>query len=482
MKKLNPLVIDVDGTLIRNDLTHELLLLGVLMYPLKVFTFLLLFLRSKAELKTELVKLVGAKLDPAHLPFTPEVIARAKHHKSKGGDVVLCSGSEQTLIKKIASHLGWIDNAYGSTAQRNLTNHTKAKFLSEEYPDGFTYIGNSSHDYSVWAKASEGLAVNAPNRAQRIKTATGKDVETLVKKSSLLRPCIKVLRLHQWAKNTLLFLVPALTIHAIGAVEIRNLILAFIAMGLLASGTYVFNDLMDIQNDRQHHSKKNRPFASGALGVGQGLILMTGCIAASAIICLALPSFFTLMLALYLATTVLYTSILKTKAIVDVLTLALLFTIRVIAGGAVIGVVASPWIISFVLAFFLSLSLTKRYIELEKISRLGKVQAIGRGYTAYDKPLILAFGMMATAMAMLSFTLYGVLAENPVLVSYVSIFTIGIILSYWLMRMWLLAYRGELNDDPILFAVKDKHSLILGTAIMMIVIAEQTSAIWLNLF
>ncbi|MGB0906409.1 MAG: UbiA family prenyltransferase [Maricaulaceae bacterium] len=482
MKNLNPLVIDVDGTLIRNDLTHELLLMGILMYPFKIFSFFALFFKSKAKLKEELVKLVGKQIEPAHLPFNSEVVERAKRHKSNGGDVVLCSGSEHSLIDKLASHLGWVDNAYGSTSNRNLISHTKAAFLSKKYPEGFTYIGNSSHDYPVWTKASEGLSVNAPSGTQSVKTASGDSVKTLVEKSSILKPCLKVLRLHQWAKNTLLFLVPALTIHVLGAVELAQLFLAFLAMGFMASGTYVFNDLIDIQNDRQHHSKKNRPFASGALGVGHGVCLMVTCLIVSALICLLLPPLFTLMLVIYLATTVLYTTFLKKKAIVDVLTLALLFTVRVIAGGAVIGIVASPWIISFVLAFFLSLSLTKRYIELEKISLQGKLQAVGRGYTTHDKPLILAFGMMATAMAMLSFTLYGVLAETPVLNSYISVFSIGIILAYWLMRMWLLAYRCELFDDPILFAVKDKHSILLGALILCIVFAEQVNLPWLNLF
>jgi len=473
MKHSSALVIDVDGTLIRSDLTHELILLAILRYPFKIFLLFYLALTSKAKFKAELVKLVGGEIKINALPFNEEVINIAKSHKAGGGEVILCSGSSANLIDKIAAHFSWVDKAFGSTEAHNLTSHNKANFLEDTFPAGFTYIGNSTQDYAVWEKAHSGLGVSPPSGAAKIKSVNGQGIETIIPRRLPLIPILKTMRMHQWAKNILIFMIPCLVISKLTIFDILNLFPAFIAMGLLASGTYIFNDLIDIQNDRQHHSKKNRPLAKGSLNVHTGIMAMFTCIVLSAVIAAFLPLEFGIILLTYFSMTLLYSMILKRKAIIDVITLASLFTIRVIAGAAIVDEPASPWLITFVFSLFLSLSLTKRYTELVKMRRKEKIQMAGRGYSVDDAPLILSFGTIATAISMLSFVLYGLLADNRVLASDPSVFVIGTMLGYWLMRMWLLAFRGQMNDDPIFFAIRDKHSFIIGALIFAIVMIEQ---------
>ncbi|MEP3656160.1 MAG: UbiA family prenyltransferase [Litorimonas sp.] len=473
MSKLNPLVIDVDGTLIHNDLTHELLLLGFCSSPLKGLTYVKEGLRSKNGLKEMLVSSIGDKIDVTNLPYNETIIDFAKAEAQRGREIVLCSGSHEFLIDKIADHFDWVDAAYATNADVNLTSKNKAAFLTEKYPDGFDYIGNSTQDYEVWKVADKAYSVEAPAGSQSIRTASGGSVEPLVEKKTSIKPLLKAMRLHQWAKNVLLFLVPVLVIDTLGVTDILPLILGFIGMGLLASGTYLFNDALDIQNDRSSASKRKRPFASGKLGLTTGIGLFIACLLGALIISLILPTLYFVVLMIYFVTTMTYSVVLKRLVVIDVMTLAFLFLVRVLAGAAIIGVSVSPWLVSFILTFFLSLSLTKRYTELVKLNEKGRNSMGGRGYDVRDIPLVLGFGMMATATSILSFILYGLVAEQPVLASDISIFIVGFLLVYWMLRLWYLAHRGILDDDPVLFAVKDKLSIAIGGLIFLVVLAEE---------
>jgi len=473
MTSTNPLVLDVDGTLINNDLTHELLLLGFCEKPWKAFSFALLGLKSKNKLKEVLIALIGDKVTAENLPYNQSVVDFAVSEAGKGREVILCSGSHESIIKNIANNFDWISEGYGTTKEVNLTSANKANFLKDKYPGGFDYVGNSTQDYEVWKAADKAYAYEAPKASASITTATGNSVESLRDRKRSVKPALKAMRLHQWAKNVLIFLVPVLAFDQLKPGDILALLLGFFAMGLLASGTYIFNDAIDIQNDRQSASKKRRPLASGHLSVPAGLALFVTCIVLAASLCLVLPPVFGTVLFVYFAITMLYSIVLKRLVIVDVMTLAFLFLIRVVAGAALVSAPLSPWLVSFILTFFLCLSLTKRYTELVKLEAKGAKSMGGRGYDTQDITLVLGFGMMATAMTILSFILYGLVAEKPVLESDISIFIVGFILVYWILRMWYLAHRGKLNDDPVLFAVKDKLSIGLGALIFITVVFEK---------
>ena len=322
MSKSIPLALDIDGTLIRNDLTHELFLKGVCLYPLKIFTFLYLALTSKPKMKALLISLVGDHFDASVLPYNETVINMAKQAKADGREVVLCSGSQETLISRIGDHFDWVDHSFGTTETLNLTKENKAAFLKDRYPQGFDYFGNSTQDYAVWKEARKGFAIEPPKAAYSIKSQDGSFVEIVEPRKSEMGAAFKSLRIHQWAKNLLIFLVPFLVINKLSIDVIPALILGFISMGLIASATYVFNDLVDIDSDRQHHSKYNRPFANGSLSIPTGVLTMIACGAIGFGIAFFLPGQFLQTLFLYFAITLTYSVFLKRQPIIDVLVLS----------------------------------------------------------------------------------------------------------------------------------------------------------------
>jgi len=470
----NPLILDVDGTLIRSDLTHELLLEGVKNNPLKLPKYVSLGLSSKSKMKEVLISDVGDSILTDVLPLEPKIVEMAKAAHSDGRDVYLCSGSEQSLIKRLAENLDFITDAFGTTPDLNLTSENKANFLMEKFPKGFDYVGNSTQDFAVWDVAETAYAIRPPRGTENRVSATGDAVNVLEPRKFSIRPTLKAMRPHQWAKNSLIFLVPTLVLDQLEILDWFAVALGFLCLGLLASGTYLINDMLDVQSDRQHSTKKKRPFAAGTLSIPSGVVVSALCVIISfGMSLLALPIGFTAVMAIYLITTLAYSFVIKRVAIMDVITLAFLFLIRVAAGAAIVTQTLSPWLVSFILTFFLSLSLVKRYTELIKSSAAGKVSISGRGYNVQDTTLVLGFGMMATAMTLISFTLYGVVSETPAIKTKLAVLIVGSIITYWVMRLWLLAHRAELDDDPVLFAVKDRLSLIAGAIIFGVVAIER---------
>lgn len=466
-----PLIIDVDGTLIKNDLTFDLLVQCFGKSPLKAFACVKAGLSEKSKMKGLLVGLVGSEVNAAHLPYNQTVIDIAEKHHAQGGKVVLCSGSHQTLIDKIVAKFDWISEGFGTTNDVNLTKENKANFLLEKFGSGFHYIGNSTQDYPVWEVAVTAAAINPPRSVSKIKAKSGEDVVVLEDEKVKIKTILKCIRIHQWAKNGLIGLIPLLTVSSLSVTSVFSVVIGFFAMSFLASATYIFNDLLDLSDDRQHPSKCRRPLASGAISVPRGLSISI-LLAFGAIACLFfLPATFSYVLLTYFVLTVSYSFFFKRVAIIDVIMLAGLFTIRVIAGASLVEQSISPWLLNFVASFFLSLALVKRYTEVRKKTQ--NEVLLGRGYNKDDEPLLLSLGIMGTGLALLSLLLYTVIAENPVIHSQVTRSLLLTILTYWLMRIWFLAHRKELNDDPVLFAVKDKISLVLGVIISIAVIIEQ---------
>ena len=477
-----PLVLDVDGTFIRNDLTLEMLLLGLFNHPIKTLFILLKFWGQKHRLKSNLYRLIGDRINIAHLPYNDAVITLAKDYAVKGGDVVLCSGSYQGFITQMVDRFDFIKEGFGTTEGLNLTAECKADFLKTRYPHGFHYAGNSKDDIPVWRDAQKGYAVNPPQRARALKTQNQAPLTVIDKGTGLLRPALKAMRLHQWAKNTLLFLVPLLIIDRTSIQDCINFLCGFLAMGLLASATYILNDMSDIASDRAHSTKCNRPFACGQLSVTAGIILFMIGVVSAGLIAWSINAAFFAALSVYFIITITYSLWLKRRAIVDVLTLSNLFLIRVAAGAAIVSEPLSPWLICFILSLFLSLSLVKRFAEISKSQPIQSTTPSdtlipGRGYRYNDGALVLSFGIMTLAMTLLSFMLYSVIATEPALQSWQALYVVGLVLTYWLMRIWLLAYRGHMNEDPVLFAIKDPRSLVLGLLVAIVVMAEKLQVI-----
>jgi 4-hydroxybenzoate polyprenyltransferase len=352
----------------------------------------------------------------------------------------------------------------------NRSAHRKAALLVEKFGErGFDYAGNSRDDLPVWERARRAIVVAAPAGVHRAAAERTEVEREFAGHRGGVQAWLKALRLHQWMKNLLLFL-PLLGAHQIfDPALLTKAIVAFFAFGFCASSVYVVNDLMDLESDRHHPRKRLRPFARGVLspltGVAVAAVLL---FAALAVAWWVAPTFLAWLL-VYFVITVAYTFALKRKEIVDALSLAALYTLRIIAGGAAVGLAASFWLLAFSLFLFLSLAFVKRYSELQIMLEQGRDEAKGRGYRTDDLPLIQTLGVVAGFAAVLVLALY--INGESVLQLYsrpeVMWLTVPILL-YWITRVWIKTHRGLMHDDPVLFALKDRVSILSGAMFLAV--------------
>jgi 4-hydroxybenzoate polyprenyltransferase/phosphoserine phosphatase len=457
-----PLVVDLDGTLLRTDLLHESTLKLLRGGPHLVLALPFWLASGKAQLKHRIAERVS--IDVASLPYDAAVLDWIREQRKAGRKVVLCTASDAKFAEEVAAHLDVFDDVLASDGTSNLSSHRKAAALVSKYGErGFDYAGNSQADLPVWARARRAVVVAAPAgvaHAARHQTEVEREFH---RDSGGMLHWFKALRLHQWLKNLLLFL-PLLGAHQLLNLPLlSDALLAFVSFGLCASSVYVLNDLMDLESDRRHPRKRKRPFAAGHLsplaGAAVSGVLLLGAIA----VALLVRPAFVVWLGVYFALTLAYTFWLKRKILLDVLSLAGLYTLRIIAGGAAVGVAASFWLLAFSLFLFLSLAFVKRYSELKVMLEQGQDEAHGRGYRTDDLELIQMLGIVAGFSAVLVMALY--INGETVLQLYrhpeAMWLTVPILL-YWISRMWVKAHRGDMHDDPVLYAVRDRVSLVCG--------------------
>ena len=464
-----PLCVDLDGTLLRSDLLFESLLALLARNPLYLFLIPFWLLKGKASVKRELAQ--RTHLDPTLLPYDERVLEMLRTTTQRPR--VLCTASDRLLVEPIARHLGHFDEVMASDGTLNLAGRRKAQALVERFGErSFDYAGNSNVDLLVWESAASALVVNAPaSLAARAAKVTEVRSHLPPEKGGFLT-WIKAFRIYQWLKN-LLVLVPLLTAHRfLEAGAVADALLAFFAFSLCASGVYVLNDLLDLAPDRQHPRKRNRPFASGNLPLVQGLIMAPLLTLSGFGLALLCNLEFALVLVCYYILTLGYSLKLKRVVMIDVVMLAGLYTVRIIGGVVAIRGELSFWLLAFSMFTFLSLALLKRYTELESALSSGKQQAIGRGYSVVDLPLIQSLGAAAGYMAVMVFALYINSPESLALYSHPKLlWLLCPVLLYWMSRAWLIAHRGEMHDDPIVFAATDRTSLVVGVAGLAIVLA-----------
>ena len=465
-----PLCVDLDGTLVKSDTLLDSLLLLVRSRPLDALRFPLWLLRGKAALKGE----VGARvaLDVRHLPYNRSVMAYLETERGEGRKLYLATGADQELARRIADHLGLFEGVLASDGRTNLTAGNKLEGLRRTFGDeGYDYIGNAGPDLPLLQHAGSAMLAN-PTPALRTRLRSrGVTVEREFRdRSSRTKAVLKALRLHQWAKNILIF-VPMLLAHALRADLFAETAIAFVSFSLCASATYIANDLLDIESDRRHPRKRNRPFAAGDLPVLAGTLisalLLGGAIAIAATL---LPPVFLPWLFVYLVGTLSYSLVLKRVVLVDVLVLSGLYTVRLLAGASATDVPISPWLAAFSVFLFLSLAMVKRFSELQNTRARGQAVANGRGYLLGDLEQLRSFGTASAYASVVVFSFYigesrksGVLYQHPT-----RLWLITPLMIYWLSRVWLLASRGELDEDPVIFAVTDRISLLTGLAVAVI--------------
>jgi 4-hydroxybenzoate polyprenyltransferase/phosphoserine phosphatase len=468
-----PLVVDVDGTLVRSDLLWEGLLKVAFGAPHQTFRLLGAATRGRGALK-ELVASLGAPAVET-LPLEPEVLRLVGRARSEGQRVLLVSGAAEAQVRALVERVQ-AAGGYGSTGATNLTGVKKLGAILALYRQ-FDYVGNALADLPLWSAARRAYAVNATPLTRWLAHRRRPDLIVLKQAPRRWTAWLRALRPHQWTKNVLV-LLPALAAH-LSLTEGRGVAaaLALLSWSLAASGTYVLNDLLDLGSDRSHATKYRRPFAAGDISVPTGLITFALLWAAALAMAGALSIRFAHVLASYLALSGAYSLWLKRRPILDVLVLAVLYTLRVIAGAVLFAVPLSRWFLAFSVFLFFSLAVLKRVIELRRKARHGSEgeklddQPLpGRGYRAEDTSVLVSLGAAAGVASSLVFCLYITSTDVTRLYHRPDLLWIGLpILLYVQARMWLLAGRDEMHQDPVVFGLTDRPSIFAGLLLLLVV-------------
>ena len=463
---LDPLVLDLDGTLLHTNVLLECAISYLKQYPLGLFWIALWLCHGRARLKRELAHRV--RLDPADLPINTALEAYAVAEKARGRLIYLATAADRSIAQSVADRCGFFDGVLASDGLTNLKGRSKLVALDKLFPLGFAYAGDSRADYVIWSRANQVIVVGEQGWAGRaVRRFT--QPNRIFPVPSRLRALLKCGRPHQWAKNCLVF-VPAVLGGAAGHTDaMLATTLSFLALCITASATYIMNDLWDVADDRKHWTKRKRPIASGRLPVSTAIAAVpVGLTVGLVVAGLAAPGA-ALILSGYLLLTVLYSFCLKRVPILDVIVLAGLFTIRLLLGIVSARVFASPWLLVFSMFLFTSLCFAKRYTELERAMERGTSALTSRGYVAKDAQLVFSLGI-GTGIASITIMVLYIMFDAFRQTFYGNttwLWAFPVILFVWFARIWLMASRGNLDDDPVAFAVNDTPSILLGAAILL---------------
>ncbi len=464
-----PLYVDLDGTLIAGDLLFEAI---VLLCRSNLFYLLLIplwLLRGKSHLKQEVFSRVTP--DVEILPYNSDFVSFLKAEHERKRTLVLATASNEIIGQKVSDHLGIFSDVIASNREQNLKGDAKAKAIvqhrkSLDQGEAFSYAGNESADIPIWQEATERIAVNCSAGFRKSLASRFPEIRLFDEKKDGIKTLIKAIRVHQYAKNLLLFL-PALMAHQVlNPDHIQQLCMAFFGFSFIASSVYLLNDLCDIENDRNHKSKYKRPIASGAISIPQAIILGMLLFCAGISISSLVSTDFLAMVLLYLFLTTSYSLYAKRIVIADSIFLACLYTLRVLAGGVAVMVDVSEWLIAFSMFFFLSLAFAKRFAELQGLLAVEASETKGRGYIVQDLGLLSSCGVASGYLSVLVLALY--VNSDQVRSLYThpeGVWLICPVMLYWITRVWFIAHRGQLDEDPVVFATTDAVSYAIVVVI-----------------
>lgn len=464
--KTLPIAVDLDKTLILSDTLIEAVVSVFLRNPLNLLLACLALFAGRPAFKRAVF--ARSHIDIDALPVREKLIEHLQVERTKGREIILVTATTQSVADSVAARFdGLFSSAFGTNDDINLKGAHKARFLQAHYPEGFVYAGDSAADLKVWRHAAGAILAGASGATQRKVEKLGTPVEAIFSNQRRgLRAWRKALRVHQWSKNLLIFVALFLSGQFAQPMAWMAPIVGFFVLSVAASGTYILNDLLDLSSDRRHRTKRDRPFAAGHLnpliGLMAAIIMIPGAIAVG----FGLSAPFGFGLLVYLAMTLSYSLGLKRVAMLDVFLIASLFTIRVVLGALAVQSELSEWLLTFCMFFFLSLAFAKRHVE---VAAAEAGQAIrGRGYGGDDAPLTLVFGVASGSAAILILVLYLVEDAFPSQLYALpeTLWAAPILIMLWIMRVWTLAHRGELDDDPVAFAVKDRVSLLMGVGLV----------------
>lgn len=472
-KSTEHVFVDLDGTLVLTDLFFESILRLIKRNPLNIFRVIFWIIQGRATAKEKIA--LAVDIDAANLPYEPTLTKFLHQCKAEGRRLILATASHRLYADKIAAHLGFFDQVLATDSTNNLKGKRKLAAIRALIGGApFAYCGNSAADRPIWAEAAQNILVNAPRRDVAIAKRQQKAEQVIVSGRTVPRAFLKEMRVHQYAKNALIF-VPLFTSHNYqDAAALWTVFLAFVCFSLCASGVYFLNDLLDLESDRQHANKRFRPLASGDLPIPLGV---------AGAVCLPVAAFgitgaflsieFLAVLAGYFALTNAYSFFLKRVSTADVMTLAVLYTLRVVAGSAAAGIALSSWLMAFSIFVFVSLAYLKRYIEVAALSD-GADKAHGRGYSAADSETMFSLGTANITASVLVLALYINTEEVVSLYSSPAIlWLLCLLMLYWGNRIWVGARRGKITEDPVVFAIKDRVSQMVGAGFLLVVVAAK---------
>jgi len=478
-----PLCVDLDGTLVKSDTLVDSVLVIARQRPRELLRIPGWIAQGKASFKRHVTAAVA--LDVEHLPYNHALLEWLRVEAGAGREIYLATAADGALAERVAAYLGIFRGVLASDGETNLAGGNKLAAFRARFGDEFCYIGNAKPDAVLLAACVSPMVAN-PDRALRgaMKRAGTVPVTSFEARTPVLKSWLRAVRLHQWAKNVLIF-VPLLLAHAWNAATLTGAGVAFFSFGMCASATYIINDLLDIEADRRHPRKRKRPFAAGDLSAISGVLMVVVLMAVALALAIALPQIFANMqggydltqpykflewLGIYTVTTLTYSLYLKRTLLWDVFVLSGLYTVRILAGSAATDVAVSAWLAGFSVFFFLSLAFVKRFSELEALRERGVAVTNGRGYLVSDLEQLRALGTGAMYAAVVVLTLYINNPDNTRLYQHIArLWLVVPVMLLWLSRVWMLASRGEMHDDPVVFAITDKRSLLLGVLMAAVV-------------
>ncbi len=465
-----PLVVDLDGTLIKTDLLVESFFALIKQNLLYLFLLPFWLLRGRAFAKRQISQHVI--LDVSLLPYHRELLDHLKVQRAQGRRLVLATGTDERIAQQVADYLQIFDKILASNGIINLSGQYKQRRLVTEFGEKcFDYAGNSRRDLAVWSSARKAILVNPSRSLSRTAAGLTEIEQVFHSRKGRLRPYLQALRLYQWLKNLLVF-VPLVMAHRfLESDSLGKTLLAFLAFGFCASSVYLVNDLLDLPSDRHHPRKRQRPFAAGELSLFWGFGVSPFLLGLSLLVSLLLPPPFLGMLVAYYILNLAYSFYLKRIVLLDVIALAGLYTLRIMAGSASISIWTSSWLLAFSTFIFLSLALVKRYAELVTMeAETGVVQV--RGYQIVDKELLASLGSGSGYVAVLVLAIY--ISSGIAEIHYTRhqlIWLLCPLLLYWISYVWLMAHRGIMHDDPLVFTIRNRVSrivLLLAAAVLLL--------------
>ncbi len=465
---MRPLFVDMDGTLVKCDTLADALVVLLREHPGRFLLTPLHLLRGRAALKAYVARSVT--LDAEHLPYNRPLLDFLRQEHERGRALYLATGSNEALARKVAGHLGIFAGVLASDDTTNLTGEQKLQRLRSFLgSSAFDYVGNDTPDLPLLRQATEAMVANPSLRLRRQLRGQGIQIaRRFDDRQSPVKALVRGARIHQWLKNLLIF-VPLLLSHTLTRPQVVAGMLAFICFSLAASSAYLINDLLDIEVDRRHPRKRTRPFAAGDLGAPTGFAAAALLLLIALLNARTLPSDFFGWLLVYLVSTLGYSIYLKRIALVDVLVLSGLYTLRLLAGNAATGTHISHWLAGFAAFLFFSLAMAKRFAELERLRAGNAAPRNDRGYHVGDLDQLRTFGTASAFAAVVIFSIY--ISSPDVMMLYHKPHFLWLILPLmllWLCRVWLIASRGTLHEDPLIFAMTDRMSLLIGAAIAAI--------------